>query len=176
MFDRLLDFVARCWEHLVPCEIVKVYEGGAVLRFGCLNRTVGPGLAWKYPVIEDIITVNTVLTTLRLPPQTLTTADGNSVVMAAIIKYRVEDVAAYVTQIWDATDVLADVSMGTVRERVQKASWADCLNGDLSNEVTIAVRRAVKRFGFAVESITFTDFGRVRSLRLIQQPITNLEN
>jgi regulator of protease activity HflC (stomatin/prohibitin superfamily) len=122
------------------------------------------------------ITVNTVLTTLRLPPQTLTTADGNSVVMSAIIKYRVEDVAAYVTQIWDATDVLADVSMGTVRERVQKASWSECLNGDLSNEVTIAVRRAVKRFGFAVESITFTDFGRVRSLRLIQQPVTNLEN
>jgi regulator of protease activity HflC (stomatin/prohibitin superfamily) len=176
MFDRILDVIAKVWEQLLPWEIVNCYQSGVVLRLGCYHRTVQPGLAWKIPFIEDLVAVSCVLTTLRLPPQTLTTSDGFSVVVAVIVKYKIDDPKPYVTEIWDQGDVLADVTMGMVRERVQKTPWKNSLADDLPNDITISVRRAVKRFGFSIESITFTDFGRVRSLRLIQQPAVNLDN
>lgn len=174
MFDRILDIIIKAWDSLLPFEIVKVYEAGAVLRFGRFHRKVEPGLAWKIPFAEDIITANTVLTTLRLIPQTLTTADNQSVVIGAIIKYRIEDVEAYVTQIWDQHDVLADVTMGAIGDAVAKATWADLLVNRL--DVIGVVRRQVNQYGFKIHNITFTDYGRVRSLRLIQQPTLSLDN
>lgn len=174
MFDRILDIIVKIWADILPFEVVKVYEAGAVLRFGKFHRKVGPGLAWKIPFAEDIITANTVLTTLRLIPQTLTTADNHSVVIGAIIKYKIADVEAYVTQIWDQNDVLADVTMGAIGDVVSKSNWADMLRDRL--DVIDVVRRQVNQYGFRIHNITFTDFGRVRSLRLIQQPVTTLEN
>ena len=176
MFDRILDNLSKLWDFLKFCQIIKVYETGVVLRWGKVHRKVEPGLVWKWPVFEDLIEANSVLTTLRLSPQTLTTADGQSVVVTAIVKYWIEDIELYTTKIWDAVDVLADETMGTVRERIQKTSWADALVGDLANEITITVRRAVKPFGFGISRITFIDFGRVRSIRLIQPSGASLDN
>lgn len=176
MFERLIDIIIQGWNKLSPWEIVHVYEGGVVLRFGKYNRTVTPGLQWKWPVVETIITVNTVLTTVRLPPQTLTTKDDIGVVVAAIIKYQVIDVKPYVTDIWDQHDVLMDVTMGAIRQAVVDMNYHDLINGAPEKRVQDAVRAEVNQYGFRIRKITFTDMGKVRSFRLIQQVAKDIDN
>lgn len=176
MFERLIDLIIQFGTRLTPCQIVQVYEGGVVLRFGCYHRTVQPGLAWKWPVIESIFTANTVLTTVRLPPQTLTTKDDIGVVVAAIIKYQVVDVKPYVTEIWDQHDVLMDVTMGAIRQAVVEMNYHDLINGAPEKRVQDAVRAEVNQYGFRIRKITFTDMGKVRSFRLIQQAAVNIDN
>ena len=176
MFEKLIDLIISLWTRLSPAKIIKVFESGAVLRLGKYHRTVLPGLAWKWPVIEDIFEINAVLTTLRLPPQTLTTLDDVGVVVAAIVKYWIVDAEAYVTKIWDQNDVLADTTLGAIAEVVKNSNYHELLRGDPSKKVIEAVRREVNEYGFRIKRITFTDFGKVRSFRLIQQVAKDLDN
>jgi modulator of FtsH protease HflK len=49
------------------CYTVKEYEQAVVLRFGEYNRTVGPGLQFKFPGVEERILVDVSEKSMRLP-------------------------------------------------------------------------------------------------------------
>lgn len=176
MFEKLIDLIVQLWHTLSPAQIIKVYQSGGVLRFGKYHRTVGPGLAFKWPVVEEIIDAVTVETTFRLPAQSLTTLDDVSVVVAAIIKYEIVDIQAYTEKIWDQHDVLADTTMGAIHKAVASMDWADLLGESPEKAILEKVRNAVRKYGFKVHSITFTDLGRIRSYRLIQAVAKDIDN
>jgi regulator of protease activity HflC (stomatin/prohibitin superfamily) len=168
VFDKLLDILVASWHRLCPLEICEAYNHGVVLRFGRVHRVMEPGLHWKWPIVEDVNWVITAVTTLPLPPQTLTTQDDVGVVVAAIIKYEVARPELFATVIWDQRDVLADVTMGAVRQAVSTLKYLDLIANPPEDRILELVRKAVNRYGFKVHAVTFTDVGRVRSLRLIQ--------
>lgn len=177
MFERLIDLLITGWTRLAPAEIVQVYEGGVVLRLGKYQRTVGPGLVWKWPVIDTVFLANTVITTMRLLPQSLTTKDDVGVVIAAMVRYQITDVKPFVCEVYDQKDVLADISMGSIRRAVLKLTYKELVEGDPEATVTKLVRDSVNKFGFKIYQVTFLDLARVRSLRLIGgQPIKELDN
>jgi membrane protease subunit HflK len=176
MFERILDLLMQAWTHLVPFCVIDVYEAGGVLRLGIYHRTLEPGFHWKLPIIERVVEVNTCVTTLRLPPQTLTTQDRTSVVVATIIKYEIKDIRPYITQIWDQNDVLADVSMGAVREVIGGQAYDDLLASPPEEQAMQKIRREVNQYGFKVHKVTFTDLAAVRSFRLIQPHARDLSN
>jgi regulator of protease activity HflC (stomatin/prohibitin superfamily) len=162
---------------VTPVFVVPVYEGAAVLRFGRLHRTLGPGLWFKWPLAEIADTQVTAMTTMRLPAQSLTTRDDKAVVVGAVIKYQLKDVGAYIAQVFDQKDVLADVTMGALAGVVGDADYADLRDLErVGAKVRGKVSREVGKYGFDVLSVTLTDFGRVRSLRLIQAHPKDLEN
>lgn len=176
MFTKLLDLLMQTWNRVSPFEVIKEYEGAVVLRFGRYSRTIGPGLSFKIPIIEEAISCNTCLTTIRLPPQTLTTRDDVPVVVSALVKYAVKDVKLFLLEIWDQTDVLADVTMGAIRMAVNALSYTDLVTSPPEPQVLEAVRKEANQYGFKVHKITFVDLGRVKSLRLIQQAAPNTNN
>ena len=168
MFEKLLDLLAQIWDRVSPLEIIKEYEGAVVLRFGRYNRTLEAGLHFKIPLVEEAISTPTCLTTLRLPPQTLTTRDDAPVVVSAIVKYEVRDVKSYLLRIWDRNDVLADVATGAIRTAISALTYAELVTQPPEQAVLEAVRKEVNQFGFKIHRVTFVDLGRVRSIRLIQ--------
>jgi regulator of protease activity HflC (stomatin/prohibitin superfamily) len=177
MFEKLIDLIVQLWERIAPAEIVKAYEGGVVLRFGKYHRTVGPGLRWKWPVMEHLLTTNTCVTTQRLPPQTLTTKDDHPVVISAIIKYQIRDPKPFLLDIWDSVDVLADVTMGAIKSAVNENTYPDLVAHPIERRVVELVRKEVNKYGFQIHAVTFTDMGKVKSLRLLQgAPPANLAN
>jgi regulator of protease activity HflC (stomatin/prohibitin superfamily) len=176
MFEKLIDLIAGLWEKLSPLEIVNAYQTAAIMRCGRFHRALAAGLHWKWPLIESVLTVETCVTTLRLPPQTLTTKDGAAVVVAAIVKYQVTNVQPYVTEIWDQRDVLADVAMGAVRQAVSDIDWQTLVAEPPERRVLELMRKEVNQYGFKLHRITFTDIGRMRSLRLIQQTAMDIAN
>lgn len=178
MFEKFFEFIVQCWERLSPFEVIDAYQAGGVLRFGKYHRTLVPGLHMKWPIAERVVVVETCITTLRLPPQTLTTKDDVSVVVQAMIKYQilVDKLEAYITEIWDQTDVLADVAMGAIRTEVGKLNYAELVTEKPEQKVVEAARNEVNRYGFKLHRITFTDLGRMRSLRLITRTPTKVAN
>lgn len=176
MFDRVFDALVQGWDRVSCAEIVHAYEGAGVLRFGRYHRTLTPGWHWKWPFVEHVVSVNTCVTTMRLPPQTLTTRDGQSVVVSAIIKYQITDVQPYITDIWDQADVLADVTMGAIRGAIVGEDWATIMAQPPEQKVRELVRKEVNRYGFKIHGVTFTDLGKVRSIRLVQEHGLNLAN
>jgi regulator of protease activity HflC (stomatin/prohibitin superfamily) len=113
---------------------------------------------------------------MRLPPQTLTTSDDVQVVVAAIVKYQIRDPEPFITGIYDQNDVLADVTMGAIRNSVVSMTYEDLVKAPPEQAILKEVRKNVNQYGFKIEAVTFTDIGRVRSIRLIQPSPINIAN
>lgn len=167
MIERLLAWLDSSWEALKPAVVIPAYDSGVVLRLGTFHRIVGPGLHWKIPIAEDVLTTTTAITTLEMRPQTLTTADNVGIVAAGIIKYEIRDPRPYLLDIWDAVDVLRDVAMGALRTCVIARNWAELASPALEAAVLDIVRKQCNQYGFKLHTFTLTDMGRVRSLRLL---------
>jgi len=165
--EKLIDILVSAWDHITPMTVVDAYEGGVVLRFGKYHRTLGPGMHFKIPLAERVALTPTCITTIRLPPQTITTKDNHSIAVSAIVKYSIVDVRQFITEVWDAVDVLADVTTGAIRKTVAAHTWAEVLEQGVEQDIVEKVRREVSDFGFKVHRVTFVDLGRVRSIRLI---------
>lgn len=176
-FEKLFDLLRDAWVGLKPFFVVDVYETAGVLRFGKYHRTAPPGLHWKIPFVDAPVEITTCRTTVRLPTQYLTTKDDVAVAVAAIIAYEIVDVKPYITGIFDQHDVLCDVTMGAIRQAVAMAGYKDLVENPPEERVATAVRRKANRFGFSIDSVTFTNFTKARPLMLItQSAITNLDN
>jgi regulator of protease activity HflC (stomatin/prohibitin superfamily) len=167
MFERILDFMAASWNLLRPMLVVSDFEGGVILRFGRFHREINPGLHWKLPLADNAIVTSTVTTTMALRPQTLTTNDDLTIVVSAIVKYHICDVRAYLLDIWDSADVINDLTLGSIREIVAAVNYSDLRGHDLEKEVLKQIRDEASRFGVEIHKVTFSDLGKVRSLRLI---------
>ena len=167
MFERILDFIAGFWNVLRPWIVVNDFEGGVILRLGRFHRKLAPGLHWKLPIADAAITTSTVITTMALRPQTLTTRDDFSVVISAIVKYHIADARAYLLDIWDSADVLNDVTLGAIKETIASVEYADLQEKGIEDHVLTMVRSEAEKFGVHVHKVTFSDLGKVRSIRLI---------
>lgn len=176
MFDRVWDFLAQMWSHMLPWEVVYVYQNAGVLRFGHYHRTAEPGFHWKIPFVDEFNHQNVSVTTMRLPEQTLTTDDGISVVASAMVRFRIKDVRPYICECTDQADILIDSAMGVILKAIGEAKYEDLVKLLPHEKVATAIRRKVHRYGFEIEEVTFTDFGQVPSIRLIQPRGTNLAN
>ncbi len=72
-------------------RIVSQYEKGMVMRLGKYRATVGSGLTFLVPVIEDLIKVDMRERVINVEPQKVITKDNVSVVVDAVIYYRIID-------------------------------------------------------------------------------------
>jgi len=177
MLEKLIDLIAAGWDRLAPIEELDAYQGGGVMRQGHYHRTIGPGgWHWKWPVLERVIPVEICVTTHRLQPQTITTKDDVSVVVAGIVKYQINDVREYVTKIWDQADVLNDAVAGAVHTAVSGLAYSELVQQRPEQRVLELARKKVNPYGFQLLDFTFTDFGRVKSLRLITRTPNKVAN
>jgi regulator of protease activity HflC (stomatin/prohibitin superfamily) len=72
-------------------RVVAQYEKGLVLRLGRYRSTVGSGLTFLVPVIEDMIKVDMRERVINVEPQKVITKDNVSVTVDAVIYYRIID-------------------------------------------------------------------------------------
>lgn len=167
MIERILDFISAFWNLLKPMVVVTEFEGGVILRFGRYNRVIGPGLHWKLPLVDEAMVTSTVTTTMALRPQTLTTKDDLTIVVSAIVNYHVCGVRAYLLDIWDSADVINDLTLGAIRQIVASANYSDLHEKEIEEDVLEIIKEDASKYGVDIHKVTFADFGKVRSLRLI---------
>jgi len=72
-------------------RVVAQFEKGLVLRLGKYRTTVGSGLTFLVPVIEDMLKVDMRERVINVEPQKVITKDNVSVVVDAVIYYRISD-------------------------------------------------------------------------------------
>lgn len=168
MIEKLLEFLKEMGSLMSPLVIVHPWEGAGILRFGKYHRTVGPGFYFKRPLIEDVVHAETCQTTMRLPPQSLTTKDKIEVAISCIVRYQIVDLQRYICDIWDQKDVLGDVTMGAVGRTVREKTYQELMEAIPEDDITEKVRKEVNRFGFQIKKVTVIDLCRAKSLRLIQ--------
>lgn len=174
--EKLFDWIEKAWDRLIPLVIIVQFQNAVVFRFGIYNRTLKPGLHWKIPIVEEVNQQDVTMSTMRLPPQTLTSKDGKSVVAAIAVKYWIEKIEDYVCKCTDQKDVLIDVAMGTLHDAVKERTWDELCAEPPARAILEQIRKEVNEYGFRIKQVKFIERGNIRSLRLVMPHAANLAN
>ncbi len=76
----------------VSCvKILQEYERGVLFRLGRLVGARGPGLVFVIPGVDRLVKVSLRIQTTDVPPQDVITRDNVSIIVNAVILYRVVD-------------------------------------------------------------------------------------
>lgn len=170
MLDRLLDLLTGCWHLLRFAVIVDAYQRAIVLRLGKFHRELDPGFHWVWPLGVECAIAHTVVSSVHsLSPQSVTTADGHSCVVQAIVTWRVRDVRALLLDIEDADHALLDASHGIIATHIAGATWADVSTAGFLDNAAKEIRKRAFRWGVEVQQVQFSDLQRCKSLRLWQE-------
>lgn len=165
MFDKLIDLIVTFIHDILPFKIVNQWEQGVHLRFGKFHRVVYPGINFKRPLFDNILTTPVITQTVNLRSQTVTSKDEKSIVLSSIVRYHVYDVEKFLLGVMHANDVLVDTTQGIIRDIVEDTDWNDLV--DLTDRVTPVVNGQVEKWGITVQLISFPDVGEIVTYRII---------
>lgn len=165
MLDKLIDLFVTFVHDILPFKIVDQWEKGVQLRVGKFLKVVEPGLNWKVPFFDQILTTPVITQTVNLKPQTVTSEDEKSVVLTSIVRYHIYDVKRFLLGVMHANDALVDITQGIIRDVVEGCKWTDLY--DLGTVVTPEVNQQVEKWGITVEQVSFPDLGQITTYRLI---------
>jgi regulator of protease activity HflC (stomatin/prohibitin superfamily) len=165
MFDKLIDLIVTFIHDILPWKIVDQWEQGVYLRTGKFLKVVYPGLNFKIPFFDQILTTPVITQTVNLKPQTVTSEDEKSIVLTSIVRYHIHDVQRFLLGVMHANDVLVDTTQGIIRDMVEGCKWDDLY--DLGSVVTPEVNEQVNRWGITVEQISFPDLGQIVTYRVM---------
>ena len=113
---------------------VQLNENAAILRFGKLKRTCGPGLNWHIPwpiekeVIADVTSLHKITTADLDPDETLVlTKDENTLSVSFTIFWRVKDLANYLFLAKSPDAIVESVAESVMREIMSNTVSQDAL-------------------------------------------------
>jgi len=169
MFDRLIDLILGSLQAFVFFVVIDEYEKGVILRLGRYHRTIEPGFHFIAPLFIDRVLADTVVPTTKvLGTQSLTTQDGISVVLEAVVTYRTHDVKRLLLEVENAEAAMRDACYGVISRAVTYAQWDDLRTEAFTEQLTKAVRKRAFGFGIEVQAVQLGDLARSKSIRLWQ--------
>lgn len=166
MFDKIFEFLRTIWTHLVPYCIITEMELGCVLRFGRYSRVLTPGIHLKIPFADSVYAYHVKTCTSHLAAQTLTTKDGKSIVLKAIVRYNIFDIKLYTIEVYDAFDAINDTVQGIICELVCSSDWKKIQAG-IQADVVNKAKVKLREWGIDLEKITLSDMAEIQTTRIM---------
>lgn len=167
-FDRIMDWIEYTIAYFQFLFVIDQYDMGVVLRFGKYHRTVGPGLHLIAPFgIEEEMHDTVVRTTSYLETQTVTSSDGKSANITAILVYKIGNIKRWLLEVDDAEEALHDMTYGIISELAETKTWAEIMKPPFMDEVTELVQEEAISWGARVEAVKLSDRVASKSLRLM---------
>ena len=164
MLDKLVDLLVRFGRDMLPFVIIEQWNAAVQLRYRKWIKNLSGGIHFKIPFFDSVIECPVITQSVNLPSQTLTTLDEESIVLKAIIRYRVSNIQTYLLSVMHANDVLIDTTQGIIRDVVEMTTWPGLV--DVNSQITNEVKEYVVKWGIEIEAVTITDLGIVKSFRI----------
>src|SRR5437588_2553978 len=99
-------------------RVFREYERAVFFRWGrLLDPPRGPGLAWKIPIVDQIVKVDLRTITLQIPPQEVITRDNVPVRVNAVAYFRIvapKDAIVQIENFMVATSQIAQTTLRSV--------------------------------------------------------------
>ena len=168
MLERLVEFFQSILSLFQFWTVVDQYENGIVLRLGKFYRELDPGFHWVIPLgVDRVLCENVALETKNLGTQSLTTKDGQFVIVGVVLSYRIKDVKKFLLEVEDADSVLKDSTYGVVGEYVASSTWEEISKLETQTEIHQEIRKKAFRWGIEVVTLQFSDISKSKTIRLI---------
>ncbi|HEX6508775.1 MAG TPA: slipin family protein [Chloroflexota bacterium] len=140
-------------------RIAREYERGVVFRLGRLIGLKGPGLFFKYPILDRVRIVDLRVIALEVPTQELITSDNVTVKVNAVIFFQVIDAQAAIVRVYDYAEATSQISQTTLRAVLGQSSLDELLGSrDVINEKLRAIiDRQTEPWGIKVGTVELKD-------------------
>ena len=136
-------------------RIVKQYEKGLVLRLGQYRSTVGSGLTFLVPVIEDMITVDMRERVINVEPQKVITKDNVSVTVDAVIYYRISDPVKATFEVQNFGYAATTLAQTNLRNLIGDKSLDETLTArdTINNNLRMVLDEATNTWGVRITRV-----------------------
>lgn len=160
-FDKLWDILVECWDRATPVEILLAYQGGVRLRGGKYRDTVGPGVWFKIPFYDQILSHNIVTRTKNISAKPLETSDGVTVQVSAILRFSISNVKKALLEVEGVEDATQDISCLVIADVVQRSKYEEVRSAAFAEKLTAAGRKRGWRYGIEVEELGLDSVSRM---------------
>lgn len=156
LLDRFLGLFTW-WVTVTP------WEQALRVRLGKRVTRLVPGIHLKIPVIDAIYKQSVRLRSACLPVQTITTSDGKTITLAAVLNYEIRDIELLYMTLHHAEDTLRNLATGAIAAYVRSRPLSECGPED----IVVGVGLDLDRYGIETAGIQVIDYAVVRTYRLI---------
>jgi len=104
--------------------VIDEYEMGVKLRFGRHPKILNPGFHFIAPLSIDVVHKDNVqndTVEIKLPP--LTTFDKITILVSAVLKFRINDIVKHQIYTNEAKSNFKDISSGVIADMITDATW-----------------------------------------------------
>ena len=143
--------------------VVQQTQQALVLRFGAINRVItDPGLKFKMPFIDSVITIDKRVLDLDLPVQEVLTSDQNRLSVDAFARYRITNALLFfqtVNNINGANAQMNRIANSSIRNKLADATYTAIVRTDraaLMNRIQDEVNRQARAFGIEIVDVRLT--------------------
>ncbi|MDY0267062.1 MAG: slipin family protein [Methanimicrococcus sp.] len=140
-------------------QIVKEYERAVIFRLGRIHKVSGPGIFFVMPIIDKFEKIDMRTITIDVPKQDIITKDNVTIIVDAIVYYRVVDPQMAITEVENyryATSMLAQTTLRDVlgqMELDEVLTQREKVNEDLQR----LLDHDTDPWGIRVTSVTIRD-------------------
>lgn len=170
MLDKLIDFFISALKMFQFWVVIYPYEKGVLLRLGKFCRVLESGFHWCIPFkIDRVLTVDTVVRTLRLGAQSLVTRDGKPVIVNTVVTCEIADVQTAALKVHSVEHVVDDSCSGLIASFVA-GNYLDYIVQCCSTQDVELIERCQEnaaQYGVRIVRVQFTDVSPSRTLRLL---------
>jgi regulator of protease activity HflC (stomatin/prohibitin superfamily) len=160
-FAWIGDLVAWFAALIPRWDICRATHGGVKFVRGGKVRPIAPGIFWYWPAVTECVIVPAARQSFNIPPQSLTTKDGKTVLVSVVLVARIVDVVKALGQSWDVDDTVTEVGGAAAVGIVATRRWAelksDLADGSINSEIEKRARRLLRPYGVQVIKGRFTD-------------------
>jgi modulator of FtsH protease HflC len=148
---------------LLSAFVVQQTQQALVLRLGAINRVItDPGLKFKVPFIDSVITIDKRVLDLDLPVQEVLASDQNRLSVDAFARYRITNALLFfqtVNNINGANAQMNRIANSSIRNVLAEATYASIVRTDraaLMNRIQDDVNRQARAFGIEIVDVRLT--------------------
>lgn len=171
--DKLVDVVLDALRLLVFWVVINPYERGVLLRLGKFveelgndDGVFGTGLHFCWPVIDHVLHDNVKPRTYRLGVQSLTTTDGVTVDVSAVVTASIRNIRKSLLEVESVDDALADSCVGVIGTYVCRLALDELFGTDHGPALVALCHEAALAYGIKLHKIQLADVSRSRVFRV----------
>lgn len=168
-FSWIGDLIGWIVDWIPRVEICRATHRGVKFVRGKHVKEINPGLYVYWPMTTECSITPVVRQSVNLPPQTLTTKDGHSVLVSPVLIYEINDVRKALAESYDHDDTVVEVGGLAVVEAVASRTFEEIrenLTTDVKKDITEMSRRLLAPFGVKVKVGLLSDFSKCRVIRI----------
>jgi regulator of protease activity HflC (stomatin/prohibitin superfamily) len=157
---------------LSAIKIVNEYERGVKFTLGRYVGLMGPGINFVFPIFQSWERVDIRTTVIPVPQQDIITKDNVSIVIDAVIYFRVSKADLAILEVRNYRYAISQLAQTTMRDVIGAATLDEVLSKRESNseKIKTAVDRMTENWGVTVDNVELKEIILPESLvRVISQ-------